>query len=182
MPRFAGVTSWEQNRQVFDAVAQSNGWDDTTSALQLLSHLEGNALNVALMVSETRRPTQNKLVGALSEHYGSPGCLVDYQHQFEKTARQEGEHPSIFAIALETLAVKAFGDTATLQDSASYVIDLLLAIVCDQRLPYGILLTAVGCGRATLTPRLGGLVNRVPKKLCRSILWTNRDVGWKTGW
>ena len=26
VPRFAGVTSWEQHRQVFDAIAQSNGW------------------------------------------------------------------------------------------------------------------------------------------------------------
>ena len=28
----------------------SNGWDDATAALQLLSHLEGDALNVALLV------------------------------------------------------------------------------------------------------------------------------------
>ena len=36
--------------------------------------------------------------------------LADYQRQFEKTTRMAGEDPSIFAIALETLAVKAFGD------------------------------------------------------------------------
>ena len=41
MPKFAGVTSWEQYRQVFDAIAQSNGWGDATAALQVLSHLEG---------------------------------------------------------------------------------------------------------------------------------------------
>ena len=49
-PRFAGTTSWEQYRQVFDAIELSNGWDDATAALQLLSHLEGDALNVALLV------------------------------------------------------------------------------------------------------------------------------------
>ena len=47
---------------------------------------------------------------ALSAHYGSPGRLADYRRQFEKTTRSAGEDPSIFAIALETLAVKAFGD------------------------------------------------------------------------
>ena len=47
---------------------------------------------------------------ALSAHYGSPGRLVDYRRQFEKTTRSAGEDPSIFAIALETLVVKAFGD------------------------------------------------------------------------
>ena len=99
VPKFAGVTSWEQYRQVFDAIAQSIGWGDATAALQLLSHLEGDALNVALLVSEVRRATLTGLVGTLTEHYGSPGRLADYRRQFEKTARKEGEDPSIFAIA-----------------------------------------------------------------------------------
>ena len=47
---------------------------------------------------------------ALSAHYGSPCRLADYRRQFEKMTRSVGEDPSIFAIALETLAVKAFGD------------------------------------------------------------------------
>ena len=49
-------------------------------------------------------------MGALTEHYGSPGRLADYRHQFERMTRQKGEDPLTFAIALETLAVKAFGD------------------------------------------------------------------------
>ena len=53
--RFAGTTSWEQYRQVFDAIVLSNGWDDATATLQLLSHLEGDALNVALLVPAPRR-------------------------------------------------------------------------------------------------------------------------------
>ena len=87
-----------------------NNIDKYSILLQLLSHLEGDALNVALLVPEARRATQTGLVGALTEHYGSPGQLADYRHQFEKAAQKEGEDPSIFAIALETLAVKAFGD------------------------------------------------------------------------
>ena len=47
---------------------------------------------------------------ALTAHYGSPGRLADYQRQFERTTRTVGEDPAIFATALETLAVKAFGD------------------------------------------------------------------------
>ena len=49
-------------------------------------------------------------MGVLTEHYGSPSRLADYRRQIEKTARKEGEDPSIFAITLETLAFKAFGD------------------------------------------------------------------------
>ena len=109
VPKFAGVTSWEQYRQVLETIAQSNGWYDATAALQLLSHLEGDALNVALLVPEARQATCTGPVGALTLHYESPGQLADYRRQFEKTTRKEGEDPSIFGIALETLAAKAFG-------------------------------------------------------------------------
>ena len=69
-PRFGGTTSWEQYRQVFDAIVLSNGWDDATAALQLLSHLEGDALNVALLVPMARWTSRTGLVDALSAHYG----------------------------------------------------------------------------------------------------------------
>ena len=113
VPWLGGTTSWEQYRQVFDAIVLANGWDDATAALQLLSHLEGDALNVALLVPMSRRTSRTGLVDTLSAHYGSPGRLADHRWQFEKTTRSAGEDPSIFAIfaiALETLAVKAFGD------------------------------------------------------------------------
>ena len=109
VPRFDGTTSWEQYRQVFDAIVLSNGWDEATAALQLLSHLEGDTLNVALLMPMSRRTSRTGMVDALSAH-GSPGRLADYRRQFEKMTRSAEEDPSIFAIALETLAVKAFGD------------------------------------------------------------------------
>ena len=55
VPRFSGHSSWEQYRQVFETNVRSNGWDDVTTALQLLSHLDGDALNVALLVPEFQR-------------------------------------------------------------------------------------------------------------------------------
>ena len=88
----------------------SNGWNNETTALQLFSHLEGDTQNVALLVPMSRRLSRTGLVDALSAHYGSPGRLADYRRQFERTTRTAGEDPSIFATALETLAVKAFGD------------------------------------------------------------------------
>ena len=78
VPRFGGATSWEQYRQVLDAIVLSNGWDDATAALQLLSHLEGDALNMALLVPMSRRTSRKGLVEALSAQYGSPGRLADY--------------------------------------------------------------------------------------------------------
>ena len=96
VPRFTGTISWEQYRQAFDAIAISNGWDDATAALQLLSHLEGDALNVALLVPAPRRTSRVGLVDVLTAHYGSPGRLADYRRQFEKITRAAGTDPSIY--------------------------------------------------------------------------------------
>ena len=123
VPKLGGMTSWDQYRQVFDVIARSNGWDDATVALQLLSHREGNTLNVALLVPEMKRTTRARLIGALTEHYGPPGRLADYRRQFERTAPMEWEDPSILAIALETLAVKAFGDMGP---------NARLRLICDR--------------------------------------------------
>ena len=95
---------------MFEAIVQSNDWDNETAALQLFSHLEGDALNVAHLVPLARRLSRSGLIDALTAHYGSPGRLADYRRQFELTTRKVGEDPAIFAMALETLAVKAFGD------------------------------------------------------------------------
>ena len=101
---FAGKTSWDQYRQVFEAIVSSNGWDGVTAALQLLlSHLEGYALNVALLVPAPRQVLPRGLVDVLTGHYSSPGRLADYQFD-----------PSVFAVEMETLAMRAFGDLSPL--------------------------------------------------------------------
>ena len=95
---------------MFDAIVLSNGWDDATAALQLLSHLQDDALSVALLIPMPRRASRKELTDALSSHYGSPGRLASYRREFDKTVRKPGEDPSNFSITLETLAIKAFGD------------------------------------------------------------------------
>ena len=110
VPWFNGSTSWEQYLQVFDAIVLSNGWGDATAALQLLSHLQDDALSVALLIPMPLQASRKELTDALSSHYGSPGRLANYRREFDRTVRKRGEDPSNFAITLETLAVKAFGN------------------------------------------------------------------------
>ena len=177
VPWFGGTTSWEQYQQVFDAIVLSSGWDDATAALQLLCHLQGDTLNVALLVLMARRTSRKGLVGALSAHYGSPGRLADYRRQFEKTTRSAGDDPSIFAIALKTLAVKAFGDME--QTARLWLIrDRFIAghssyvdtwIVYRWRLR--ILRTDVESGRVTRTRRYGGSVSLVRNRFIRH-MWS----------
>ena len=68
-------------------VPRSNGWDNDTAALQLFSHLEGDALNVTHLVG---------------------GTIVTLW--ISRTIRTTREDPENFATALEMLAVMAFGD------------------------------------------------------------------------
>ena len=110
IPRFNGEACWYQHQQVFDSIVKFNGWDDETATLQLFAHLEGDALNVALLLPEAQRAIRSGLSGALSDHYTSPGRLVVYQLKFEKAVRRDGEDLSIFATELETLAARGFGD------------------------------------------------------------------------
>ena len=110
VPWFNGSTSWEQYLQVFDAIVLSNGWGDATAALQLLSHLQEDAISVALLIPMPLQASWKELTDALSSHYGSPGRLANYRREFDRTVRKMGEDPSNFAIKLETLAVKAFGN------------------------------------------------------------------------
>ena len=79
VPWFNGSTSWEQYQQVFDAIVISNGWGDATAALQLLSHLQDDALSVALLIPMPLRASRKVLTDALSSHYGSPGRLANYR-------------------------------------------------------------------------------------------------------
>ena len=104
VPQFDGTTSWEQHHQVFEAIVRSIGWDNDTVALQLFSHLEGDALDVAHLVTVARRLSRPGLVDTLTAHYGCPGRLADYRRQFERTIRTTGEDPANFATALELLA------------------------------------------------------------------------------
>ena len=110
VPRFSGKSNWEQYRQVFEAIVRSNGWDGVTAALQLLSHLDGDALNLALLIPESQRMVPGFLVNSLSDHYNSPGRLAEYKRQFQRAFRRPGDDPSIFAIELETLARRALVD------------------------------------------------------------------------
>ena len=113
VPRYSGESNWEQYCEVLEAIVSSNSWDGVTAALQLLSHLDGDALNVALLVPEFRRVVPGFLIGSLSDHYNAPGCLAGYKHQFQQVFRRPGDDPSIFAIELETLARRAFIDIDT---------------------------------------------------------------------
>ena len=102
VPRYSGKSNWEQYHVCL------NGWDVVTAALQLLSHLDGDALNVAFLVPESQRVVPGILIKSLSDHYNAPGRLAGYKHQFQLAFRRLGDDPSIFAIEQKTEGVYGY--------------------------------------------------------------------------
>ena len=80
------------NREV-QAIVKSNGWSEGTAALQLFAHLDGEALNVALLIPVAERDKWKDLSNGLLDYYNSPGRLA-----------------ATFATELGILAVHGFGD------------------------------------------------------------------------
>ena len=101
------ISSWEQYRQVFAAIACSNGWSPTTAALQLFAHLDGEALNVALLMPVEEWEQWTVLWRGLSSYFNSPGRLVAVRWRFESASRRQGVDP---ATELGILAVRGFGN------------------------------------------------------------------------
>ena len=69
VPRINGDNCWQQHVQIFQAIVKSNGWTDEMEALQLFAHLDGEALNVALLMPEGERSDWKGLSQGLSDYY-----------------------------------------------------------------------------------------------------------------
>ena len=74
VPKFDGDGCWQQHLQIFNAIAKSNG----RAALQLLAYLEGEALNVAVLMPEGERANWEGLSQGLSNYYYSPVKLQSH--------------------------------------------------------------------------------------------------------
>ena len=109
VPKFDETVCWQQHQQVFNAIVKSNGWDDKTAAQQLFAYLEGEVLNVALLMPEGKRATREGLLQGLSEYYKSPGRLAVFRRKFDTVVRRDWEDPAASATELEILTVRGFG-------------------------------------------------------------------------
>ena len=94
VPKFDGDGCWQQHLQIFNAIAKSNGWEDETAALQLFAHLEGESLNVALLMPKGERANWEGLSQILSNYYYSPARLAVFKRTFESVTRRTGADPA----------------------------------------------------------------------------------------
>ena len=89
VPRFDGGGCWQQHLQIVQGIVKSNGWTDGMAALQLFAHLDGEALNVALLMPEEREKWEG-LSHGLSEYYNSPGRLAVFRRRFASAIYRPG--------------------------------------------------------------------------------------------
>ena len=66
------------------------GWSPDTAALQLFAHLDGEALQVALLLRDKIRERWKDLVDKLSAYYKTPGRLTVFRWKFENAHRHPG--------------------------------------------------------------------------------------------
>ena len=69
VPRFDGRGCWQQHLLIVQAIVKSNGWSEATAAFQLFAHLDGEALNVALLMPVEEREKWEDLSNGLLEYY-----------------------------------------------------------------------------------------------------------------
>ena len=127
VPRFDGGGCWQQHLQIVQAIVKSNGWSEGMAPLQLFAHLDGEALNVALLMPVAERDKWEDLSNGISEYYyNSPGRLAVFRRRFESASRRPGVDPATFATELGILAVRGFGDMGK-RARASMVRDKFIA-------------------------------------------------------
>ena len=89
---------------------KSNGWSATTAALQLFAHLDGEVLQVALLMPDKIRERWKDLVDKLSAYYNTLGRLAVVRRQFENACCHPGLDPATFATEFGILALRGFAD------------------------------------------------------------------------
>ena len=110
VPRFDGTRCWEQHLLVFQAISKSNGWSPKMTGLQLFVHLDGEALQVALLVLNRNGECWRDIADELSAYYNTPGRLAVFCRRFENAHRRPGSDPATFATELGILALRGFSD------------------------------------------------------------------------
>ena len=103
-----GKTSLKQYLRQFELVATFNNWDNEEKSLQLVTSLEGAALDTLDRVNGPM--TYQGVVCALKSRFPDYDCTSSYQNAFDTASRRSGEEPGSLATRLGELAFKAYPD------------------------------------------------------------------------
>ena len=80
--------------------------DTAALYIPLFAHLDGEALQVALLLLDRIRERWKDFVEELSAYHNTPGRLAVFRRQFENAHRRPGLDPATFATELGILALR----------------------------------------------------------------------------
>ena len=78
--------------------------------IKLFVHLEGEALNVALLMPEGEHTTLEGLLQGLLSYYNSPERLAVFRRRFDIVTRREGGGPLCVCYGIIDFSGSRFGD------------------------------------------------------------------------
>lgn len=107
-PEFDGHSSWRDYFTQFEMVAELNGWDDDTKALELATSLRGVAQGILSDLSAAERRSFRHLVAALGNRFEPEHQTAMYKAQIRNRKRRRGESLMELAQDIKKLVRKAY--------------------------------------------------------------------------
>ena len=80
---FDGSSSWQDYQVLFEMVAEINGWDDTTKAVEFETSLRGSAQAIFSDLRPVQRRSYNNLVAALTSRFEPSNQAELYRTQMK---------------------------------------------------------------------------------------------------
>lgn len=105
---FDGKVAWEAYLAQFEMLAAAQGWNDGECALQLVSSLRGQALEVLAHLTPAQRSVYSCVVGALERRFGQHLQAEVYRARLRGRVRGPGEPLPRLAQDVETLVRRAY--------------------------------------------------------------------------
>ena len=130
---------WSDYLELFDSVAEWNGWTRPEKAAQLRMSLRGPALKVLKMLPPEDKSDYGKLCKAMESGFDPPERVLTHKAAFKSRIRHAKETPSEFGNALRTLAGKAY-PLKPLAELDEVLLDQFVEGLSDDRLQEHILL------------------------------------------
>ena len=103
---------WRDFLGVFEMAARWNEWTETQKAQQLAMSMSGSAQKYVLRLPESTLESYSELIAAITRRYDPEEREAATLADFQNRKRREKESVEDFGQALQSLAGKAFPDTA----------------------------------------------------------------------
>lgn len=131
---------WPDYLELFQAVAEWNGWTSQEKAKQLKMSLRGQALRVLKPLREREKSSFTKLCAALEDAFDPPERVLTHKAAFKGRTKAVTESANQYSNTLKRLATKAYPSRCA-EDLEEIILDQFLEGLGDERLQEHVILS-----------------------------------------